>query len=56
VKLKDLVVFGARVDDEVDELKELKPGVQKIVPGLVKTRIDGVRWKVGVVLEKDEEG
>jgi hypothetical protein len=55
LKLKDAVILASKIEDEVDQLHELKPGVQKVVAALVKVRIDGGRWKVGVVLEKDED-
>ena len=55
MKLKDVFVLASKIEDEVEELHDLKPGVQKVVPALVKVRIDGERWKIGVVLEKDED-
>jgi hypothetical protein len=55
MKIGDALVFAGKVEDEVEELEDLKPGVQKIIPGLLKTRIKGRRWKLGVVLEKDED-
>jgi hypothetical protein len=56
MKLKDAVILAAKIEDEVDELADLKPGQARIVRGLVKVRMNGERWTVGVVLEKETEG
>ena len=55
MKVQDVFIFATKIAEEVDEARDLKPGVQKIVPALMKVRIDGTRWKLGVVLEKAEE-
>ena len=54
MKISDALVFAAKVQEEVEELRDLKPGQQKILPGLIKARIDGRRWRIGVVLELEE--
>lgn len=56
MKLSDALILAGKIHEEIEELKDLKPGVQKVVPGLIKARIEGDRWKLGVVLEKEAEG
>jgi hypothetical protein len=53
LNLGNLIDLERKIEDAVDDLKDLLPGQQKVVPGLLKVRIHGTRWKLGVVLEKD---
>lgn len=53
LNIGNLVDLERKIEDAADELKDLPPGQQKIAPGLLKVRIHGTRWKLGVVLEKD---
>jgi len=55
MKIADALVLASKIAEEAEEYADLKPGVQKIIPGLVKARIHGERWKVGVVLEKVDD-
>lgn len=56
MKFQDALILAKKIEEELEELKDLKPGVQKVIPGLVKIRAEGDRWKLGVVLEKEAEG
>lgn len=53
MNLGNLIELERKIEDAADALHDLPPGQEKIFRNLLKTRIHGTRWKLGVVLEKE---
>lgn len=54
MNLGNLIDLERKIEDAVDDFRDIPVGEQRIVQGLLKVRIHGQRWKLGVVLEKVE--